>query len=240
MNKKKIALVILWVAMGWNAYSQNTVINDPHAEMRNEKGFHGVEVSSSIDLFLSQSDAEAVAVSASDTIYRARIQTKVENGILKIWYENQKWNWNSGNRKLKAYVSFKTLDKISASGASNIYVDGVISGSNLDLHLSGASDFKGAVKLTQLSIDQSGASDVSINGTVNDLTVEASGASDIKGFDLMTDNCKVKASGASDVKISVNKELNAHVSGASSVYYKGNAVIRELHSSGSSNVSKKS
>ena len=46
------------------------------------------------------------------------------------------------------------------------------------------------------------------------------------------------ASGASDIKITVNKELSAHASGASDVRYKGNGVIRDLKSSGSSSVSK--
>jgi len=62
----------------------------------------------------------------------------------------------------------------------------------------------------------------------------------VKGYELVTDNCSVRASGASDIRISVNKELNAHLSGASSVYYKGDAVIKDLHSSGASNVSRKS
>jgi hypothetical protein len=109
----------------------------------------------------------------------------------------------------------------------------------LTLHLSGASDFKGSVKFDELSIDQSGASDVRINGNVGSLTIEASGASDTKGYDLITDKCSVHASGASEISITVNKELEAHASGASSINYKGEAVIRGLHSSGASSVSKK-
>jgi Putative auto-transporter adhesin, head GIN domain len=224
----------------WAANAQKTIINDPHAEVRNVKGFHGIEVSSAIQLFLSQGAEESVAVSASDPKYVARIRTEVDNGVLKIWYDNQKWNWSSANRKLKAYVSFKTLDKLYASGACDLLIQGVISGPSLDLRLSGASDFKGSVKLNQLALNQSGASDVSINGMVNVLTIRATGASDVKGFDLISDTCTAQASGASDISISVNKELNAHASGASSINYKGDAVIRQMESSGASSVSKKS
>ena len=88
-------------------------------------------------------------------------------------------------------------------------------------------------------IDQSGASDVTINGMVSSLTISASGASDTKGYDLVSDNCRAEASGASDISVTVNKELNAHASGASSINYKGEGVIRDLHSSGASSVSKK-
>ncbi|HTQ64009.1 MAG TPA: head GIN domain-containing protein [Puia sp.] len=220
------------------ASAQKTVISDPNAEVRNAKGFHAIEVSHAINLYLSQGDEEAVAVSAKDTKYRDRIKTEVKNGVLKIWYDNEGWRWDNGNKQLKAYVSFKSLDKITASGASDVAVDGIISGDKLDLGLSGASDFKGAVKLNELNLDQSGASDVTIKGSVGNLTIEASGASDVKGYDLVTDNCKARASGASDIKISVNKELIAHASGASSINYKGTGVIRELHSNGASSVSK--
>jgi hypothetical protein len=236
---KMLIFFILGISLVGSAFGQNSVINDPNAEVRNVRNFHAIAVSNAIDLYLSQSDSEAVAVSAKEIKYRDRIQTKVEDGVLKIMLDKEGWMWSGGNRKLKAYVSFKKLDKLGASGASDVYVNGVITGDHLDLHLSGASDFKGAVQLHELSIDQSGASDITINGSVAKLTLEASGASDTKGFELVTDNCSIHASGASDISITVNKELNAHASGASSINYKGEGVIRDLHSSGASSVSKK-
>ena len=62
----------------------------------------------------------------------------------------------------------------------------------------------------------------------------------IKGFDLAVDYCDAHASGASTINITVNKELSAHASGASDVHYKGNGLIREIKTSGASNVSKRS
>ncbi len=240
INMKKWIPVLFASLMGLGLQAQNTVINDPNAQVRDVKNFHGVEVSSAINLYLTQGNEEAVAVSARDTKYRDLIRTEVKNGILKIYLDKEAWNWHSGDRKLKAYVSIKTIDRLSASGASDILVDGTISGDQLDLRLSGASDFKGMVKFTGITMDQSGASDATISGSVGDISIEASGASNVKGYDLVTDNCKVHASGASDIRISVNKALNAHASGASSVYYKGTGVITEIHTSGASNISKKS
>ena len=163
----------------------------------------------------------------------------VENGVLKIYYEEAGKKWSSGNKKLKAYVSFSTLRKLEASGASDVYVDGAIKGDGLSIHLSGASDFKGAVEVNQLDLDQSGASDATISGKVMNLEVKASGASDLKGFDLSTRVCNAKAYGASDVKITVEKELQVEASGASSIQYKGNAVITSTKTNGASSVNKK-
>jgi len=237
---KKWLVFIVGIMVTGSLLAQQTIINDPNAQARDAKGFHAIEVSSAINLYLSQGKEEAVAVSARDTKYRDLIRTEVKNGVLRIWLEREGWKWTSGDKQLKAYVSFKSIDRLSGSGASDILVDGQISGDKLEIRLSGASDFKGGIKLSTLSLDQSGASDATINGSVSELSIEASGASNIKGYDLVTDHCTVRATGASDVRISVNKELNAHASGASSIYYKGEAVIRDLHTSGASNVSKKS
>ena len=105
--------------------------------------------------------------------------------------------------------------------------------------MSGASDFKGAVDVTNLSLVLSGASDAKISGTAVSIKIESSGASDVKGYDLIAENCTVKASGASDVNITVNKEMNVTASGASDIFYKGNCVIKEIRSSGASTVAKK-
>jgi hypothetical protein len=98
---------------------------------------------------------------------------------------------------------------------------------------------KEQVTVTSLDIDLSGASDVRISGTATNVNIESSGASDVKGFDLITDTCTAKASGASDIHLTVNKELNAHASGASDITYKGTGVIKEVHSNGASTVSKR-
>jgi hypothetical protein len=218
--------------------AQETVIQDPNAELRPVKGFHGVRVSSAISLYLTHGPEEKVVVSASDVKTRDRIKTEIVDGILVIRVEGSwKW-WHMGNAKLKAYVSFTSLDEITASGASNVFVDGVISGDKLALNLSGASDFKGAIKVSQLSVDQTGASDSHLTGRVGGMaTIRLSGASEVKAYDLAVETCSAHASGASDVQITVNKELEADCSGASGVYYKGSGVLRESHSSGASSVS---
>jgi uncharacterized protein YcfL len=236
--KKSVFLSICILSL-LHCSAQKTIIKDANAEARTVGSFHAIEVSNAIDLYINQADQEAVAVSASEDKYRERIRTEVQNGVLKIWYDHTGISWQTGNRKMKAYVSFKSLDRLSASGSSDIYVDGTISGEELAIHLSGSSDFKGSVHVNELEMHQSGSSDASINGQAKDLKIDVSGASDIKGYDLVVDNCSAHASGSSDIHITVNKELSAQASGSSDIYYKGSGVIRDLHSSGSSSVSKK-
>jgi hypothetical protein len=237
---KKI-LAIAFAACSLNiAHAQNEMIVDPNAEVRTINGtFNSIKVSGGIDIYLSQSDKEAVAVSASEDKFVKRIITTVENGTLRIKYDEEGLFHVGKNRKLKAYISFKDINKLDASGACDIRVAGSITTDNFHLVCSGASGFKGDVKVNDLEIDLSGASDIKLAGSARTVNIESSGASDVKAFGLVTEVCTARASGASDINITVNKELNAHVSGASSINYAGEGMIKDYHSSGASSIKKK-
>ena len=238
---RKIILSLFIACSFMTATAQKEIVNDPNAEVRAITGsFDKIKISGGIDLFLTQSDEEAVVVSASQDKFKECIKTVVENNTLKIYYFADKVLDILKNKKLRVYVSFKNLEMVDASGASDVQVAGVITVSSLTLNLSGASDFKGAVKVSDLKMDLSGASDVTIKGIAGTVSIESSGASDVKGYELVTDICSAKASGASDVNITVNKELTANASGSSDISYKGEGVIKDVHTSGSSSVSKKS
>lgn len=236
---KKIFASILLSSAVFFASAQKDIINDPNAEARTlNSSFSSIKISGGIDLYLSAGD-EAIAVSASESKYKDAIKTEINNGLLRIYFDGEKaWN-NWKNKNLRVYVSFKSLEKLEASGACDVQVSGVITVPSLFLNLSGACDFKGAVQVTDLKLNLSGASDVTVKGSAEKVTIESTGASDVKGYDLITEYCTAKASGASDINITVNKELTAHASGASDINYKGNAVVKEKHSSGASSVDKK-
>lgn len=231
-------IVLFFAAALFVAAVSAQQINDPNAEVRTAKNFHAINLSSAFDVFITQSNEESVAVSAADIKDRERITVEVKSGVLHIGYDNKGMKWGSGNKKLKAYISFKQIDAMTVSGACDVFISGTLKASELTLRQSGASDVKGRMEIGKLKIDLSGASDVTITGTASQLSIEASGASDFKGYDLVTEICDARASGASDIKITVNKELSAQASGASDVKYKGNGVIRDLKSSGSSSVRK--
>lgn len=235
---KKILLSFIVFAMAIIAYAQKAIVNDPNAEQRTLTGsFNAIKISGGIDLYLSQYESESIAVSASEQKYKDGIKTVIENNTLMIYYDGNRSS--NGNKKMKAYVSFKNLQKLQASGACDVQVAGTVNVPSLNINMSGASDFKGDVKLGSLIVNLSGASDLKISGSATSVNIESSGASDVKGYDLVTETCTAKAYGASDINITVNKELTAEASGASDIYYKGNGVIKDQRTSGASSVGKK-
>ncbi|MCY7310105.1 MAG: head GIN domain-containing protein [Bacteroidota bacterium] len=233
---KKLSVLLIGLLIGAGLYAQQ--VNDPNAEVRQAKDYHGISVSNAFDVYITQGNEEAVAVSAAEVKHRERIKVEVKAGILYVGYDRDGKSWSSGNKKLKAYISFKQIDLLKVSGACDVFISGTLKADVLNIDQSGASDVRGKLDVNKLTVDLSGASDMMVTGTASQLSVEASGASDFKGYDLATDVCNAKASGASDIKITVNRELSAHASGASDVRYKGNGQIKEVKSSGSSSVSK--
>ena len=225
-----VALVTLNIAD-----AQKTVY-DANAQVRNVGSFTGVSISGAIDLYISMG-TDAVAVSAKEASYSDRISTEVRNGILYIGFDGKGLN-NWGPKSMKAYVSIKTLNKLSASGACDIHVDGSLNASDLVIDISGASDFSGAINAQNLRLEASGSSDFRVSGKATNVKIKVMGASDLKGYDLIADNCDIEASGSSDVNITVNKELRASASGSSDINYKGSATVKDVHSSGASDIKK--
>src|SRR5215213_1915238 len=182
---KKI-LLLFCLLNTLSVFAQKTVY-DANAVVREGKGYEAIEVTDGIDLYISYGE-EAIAVSASEAKNRDKIKTVVENGVLKISYDEKGLSWNT-RRNLKAYVSFKNLSALAASGGSDINVEGSIKTNELAINLSGGCDFKGKVEVSKLLVDQSGGSDINISGTANNVDITASGGSDFSGYNLTTEFC---------------------------------------------------
>lgn len=236
---KKILFCSLVLLATMAVRAQKFVINDANAQVRSVPAFKGIKVSSAIDVFISQGDESAVAVSATEDKVRERIRTEVKDGILEIWFDGKGWNDWKGNKHMKAYVSMSTIEMIKASGACDVKLMGKIKADKLSVDFSGASDLNGQLDCNELDMNISGASDTKLEGSVGAISVKLSGASSIKGWGLVADNCEIDASGASSVNITVNKEMKLKASGASDINYKGQGVIREMKSSGASSINHK-
>ncbi|MDE3252277.1 MAG: DUF2807 domain-containing protein [Bacteroidota bacterium] len=240
----KYFLLTLVFGMGMHmlpAQIQRNLVVDADAEARTVSAFTGIEVSGAIDLYISQGEQAGVAISANSDEIKQRIRTEVSSGILHIYLDGKGLNWKRwGNHKMKAYVTYHTLNRLEASGACNIRTTDPIRQEVLRIELSGASDFNGEVAIGKLTLSASGASDLKISGSADELLVDANGACNVKGYDLASRMCKINASGASNVRITVNQELNAVASGGSTIFYKGTGLIRDISSSGGASIKKRS
>lgn len=236
---KKILLFIALVSVSFLKVQSQDVVYDENVEPRTVPEFSAIEVSGSISLYMSQSNDYAVAISAGDQKNNSKIKTEVKNGVLKISVDGGLWNgmgW--ANRKLKAYVSFKSIRALNISGASFVTSSGPITLDELRIGVSGASEVKTEIHVKQLDLDISGASVARLSGSADNASIDASGATKVSSYDLAINSCKAAASGASSIRITANKELNASASGGANIYYKGLASVVNINSSRGADIKK--
>ena len=235
--KRIVGLLLAFVFAALAVQAQKT-IKDENAELRSVRDFHGIRVSGGFNVYLSSGDQESVAVSASQKQYVSDIKVEVRDGILHIEFKPKNGKWVR-NLKLNAYVSYKQLDRLIMSGATDVVLTDTWKANRVQIDLSGASDLKGEVKFEELEIEQSGASDAELKGTVRKLEIRSSGASSFKGYGLSATLCEARASGASDIRITVNDKISVEASGASDVFYRGDGHIEDIRTSGASTVARR-
>ncbi len=236
---KKISFFLLTLAIlacTLPGISQKVVV-DGNAEIRNTEKFTAIQVSGSIDVYMSQGTETRVVVSAADNNTRDKIITEVKNGVLIIGLKSISMTYND-RKNIRAYVSAPDLAKISMSGSTNFYVDGSLRAQNLEIEMSGASDFKGDVVAENLRLNGSGSVDFNLGGSSKNLKISVSGASDVKAKGHIADFCDASASGSSDIYITVKEELKAVASGASDIKYYGNPSVRQAAASGAASIKK--
>lgn len=230
----------LFTLLSVHLFAQDVVVNDANAVKRTlSSGFNAIKVSDGIDLMLTQGSEESLAVSASEPKYLEKLKSEIVDGTLKIYYDNAGMIWNSNEkRKLKAYVSFKTLEKLQASSGANVKSSTILHVSKLELKFSSGALFSSEVNITQLTASQDSGAEIIITGKTSELTVEASSGAIFKGYELISDYCKAKSSSGGSIRINVEKELNAKASSGGGIHYKGNGVIKEVDISSGGSVKK--
>lgn len=207
---------------------------------RNVGSFTKIEVSSGIDLHLTQGSNKSVSIETEESIMN-KIETVVENGTLKIRVKSgEKINWTTGKLVLIAHVTTPTIEGLQASGGSDIIPQTPIKSSGrLDISLSGGSDLKDAtIDANELNLKQSGGSDSKqLTVTAKTFTANISGGSDIKNGNINAPTIDIKQSGGSDATLKVSTEtLIVNTSGGSDITLSGKTNSITANASGAASV----
>ena len=205
-------------------------------EVRNVKGFTGISLSVSADIYLSQANDYKVEIEA-DADYLEKIETVVDGNILKIKNKDH-FSFDFHSKKVKIYISMPQVSSISISGSGDILAQTVIKTEDLKVKISGS----GNVKIDNLSVKNlemgiSGSGDINLAGAdvAESASYSISGSGDIDNQNLQCKKVDIHVSGSGDVRVWVVDELNAKVSGSGDVYYKGRPVVN-ANTSGSGGI----
>jgi hypothetical protein len=124
--------------------------------------------------------------------------------------------------------------KIDISGASKLQFNS--KGKEVLIDVSGASKLIAKLDFAKVSGEFSGASSSEVSGTSMNAEFEVSGATSLKAEAFTSANLFIDASGASKATFGKLKEVLIKASGASSIRYYGNPIVRVKEVSGASSV----
>lgn len=230
---KKLCLSFLLLAGSTLFLNAQQTINDPNAVKVEVGSFHAIDVATGIQLFLVSGNTEEVAVSASTNEFRDHIVAKVENGVLKLYYDSKlkAINKKKENKQLKAYVSCRQLEGLYASTGALVKIQGVLKMPAMEIKTSTGAQVNGEVDSKSLSVKQSTGSQVNLSGKSESLTVESDTGSKFKGEEMTTQTCNITVSTGANVTVDAEKEMVVKANTGGLVKYKGNASVREVKTS---------
>ncbi|MDT8382285.1 MAG: head GIN domain-containing protein [Brevefilum sp.] len=161
-----------------------------------------------------------------------KVKTEISDGMLTITFKTDENVWRGLNEvgeesRLRYDIKVKSLEALKLDGAGSIHSD-ALTGESLKIQHDGL----GKVVLTNLAyenldVDLGGLGEIEVEGEVQKQSVHIGGAGAYKAALLKSQEAEVVVNGAGMVKVWVETNLVASLTGAGSIKYKGAPVLEE-------------
>jgi len=205
-------------------------------EDRSVSNFKNVDVSGAAKVLVSQGDQPSIKIECDENLL-SYIEVSQEGETVTVREKHGFHLVPTGD--VRVYVTTKVYNHIKVSGAVDIIGQTKITNpEDLTLSVSGAGDIKMDVDAPRLTADVSGSGSIDLKGQTKDVDLDLTGAGHAHCYELLAENTKVDISGAGDAEVFASVKLDATVSGAGNVNYKGNATTVNQHVSGAGSVHK--
>lgn len=193
--------------------------------------FTGLHFKSLGEVILAQGDTCDLRIEGEEELLK-EIQVEAGEGFLSITYKTTVVDWMNlkkvfGEKPLRYYVTMQTIEQLDLSGVGDLHADHLI-GENLSIAHSGL----GKMTVTGLSYQSldvalDGLGEMMLEGEVQVQNVDLGGAGGYLAEDLKSQQANVSLTGAGLGRVWVEAELNAKISGAGSILYKGTPTIEK-------------
>lgn len=191
-------------------------------EIREPESFTSIEASNHFSIVLKKSDNAYVEIEADQNLLPL-IQTVTEDGCLRIYHKDILKSSND----IVVRIGYTQLNEIEISGSVKLHSEDTLQGENFLITMSGASVARLPLSCDKAEIEISGASELLLSGSATEAILSQTGASVVSAYDFSTQKMNVRSSGSSQAEISVISSLQVKASGASSLTYCGNPLLKK-------------
>ena len=181
------------------------------------------------------------AVVTVDTNLKEFVDVSTQDRVLNI---GTKRGRNIGFTNFTVDVYAPSLTGVSVSGSARFEAMDTVSSREFRLNISGRGKIKGPFECDDFSMRISGSGEIEnhivcrsfkasvsgsghldITGSAADMEITVSGSGNLNLSEFQTNNAALNISGAGNVQVWVLDHLNARISGAGRVQYRGNPII---------------
>lgn len=191
-----------------NVISKKRKVND---------NFSKIKASTGLDVYITQGNKLSITVEADENLHDI-IKTEIDGDKLSIYAEKSIWRAKAS----KVYVTVKNLEEIKATSGSDVYSEGVLKVTDINVSTSSGADMKVELDAASVDASSSSGSDLRIKGTTNQFYGTATSGSSTNAYGLKSKTATVKASSGADLTIYVTESINARASSGGDIRYKGN------------------
>ena len=197
--------------------------------------FSAIEVGGVLSVHLEQGDTEALSVEADENLLDL-IETEVRGNTLVVGLKK-------GIELKKAeqkdvYITLRQISQLEIGGVVHVESTTPITAEDFDLEVGGVSSTSLELRCDRLQVEADMVGSLELRGEVGEATIRNGGVGTLQAFDLQVDKLTIKNSGVGSAEVQARNEISISSSGIGSVRYKGDAVVKELSTSGIGKVKK--
>jgi len=224
MNIKNISLLtFLFLLINTVSYSQNIRGNGKvKKETREVTGFNKIVLQGKFNAILTQGQSEGIDIETDENLLEL-FQTHIKEGVLYLTMTAT----IKKSVKLNVYISVKSINSLTLLDQISLKSENIIHFDSLTVLMGGMSQMNFQLYAEYFNLQLYDGSYANLTGYSETFIAHVHDETELDAFKLHVDYCNILSSGLTDSKVYVNKTLNLFVTGASNLYYMGNAKINQ-------------
>tara|TARA_R110002073_G_scaffold40547_5_gene114988 strand:- start:94046 stop:94753 length:708 start_codon:yes stop_codon:yes gene_type:complete len=194
--------------------------------------FNAVSVSNGIEVRLTMGDAVSLSLEADENLHDIII-TEVEDGVLKIYAEENIWR----AKKRKVYLSATSINELRATSGSEIISENTISSDDLKVSVTSGADARLQLNVINLKCSTTSGADARLKGSADSFVANATSGSNIRANELEAKICDANVTSGADISVNVIEALDANASSGGDIRFSGNPKKVKKNSSSGGGIS---
>lgn len=182
-----------------------------------KEDFTKIRVSNGLELHLFQGSKNKISVETDENLQEIII-TEVKDGVLKIYAEKNIWK----SKARKVYVTFKSLESLTATSGSDVYTKETIKVDNIEISTTSGADINMSIDANSIETSATSGSDIEVSGTANNHTTRATSGASIEAYQLRSKNVTAKVTSGADINVYASESINARATSGGDIDYRGN------------------